>query len=301
MINKRLFTSLMFICIFLYPPNLYSQSSIELLNQILEKKSERNNARLQRDHEMNMMALDFKLRNQSNQLQYLYNRYQSKLNHFADINTSLKNFGLDYSEQLLNKLPDENKVSTINEEIDFYSGSVIILDDLINQMRNAGTYINRGKSYANQVERDLAIEYFELYHNQKDQGIFEEYTEKILSQFASYDSGISREQRGYMYYGIQYTLLTETHFQKLIDQKKLVSSLIIAQKISELMEQKLTLQRKLLELRKESFQLSEIKSSVEDRKRKEAILDLQILMITSEIDSLDLEIKVLEIEKSKFD
>lgn len=301
MINKSLFTSLLLIAFFLYSPNLYSQSSIELLNQILEKKSERNDNRLQRDHEMNMMALDFKLRNQSNQLQYLYNRYQSKLNHFADINTSLNKFGLDFSEHLLNKLPEKNNVSTIDDEINFYSESITILDDLINQMRNAGTYINRGKSYANQVERDLAIEYFELYHNQTDLGLFEEYTEKILNQFTSYDSGVSREQRGYMYYGIQYTLLTETHYQKVKDQKKLVSSTIVMRKIVELMEQRSSLQSELIELRKERFLLSENESNIEDKRRKETIIDLQILVTTSKIDSIDLEIKKLEIEKSKFD
>lgn len=301
MIYKILFTSLLLITFFLYSPNLYSQSSIEILNQILENKFERNNNRLQRGHEMNMMALEFQLRNQSNQLQFLYNRYQSKLNHFANINTSLNNFGLDFSEQLLNKLPENNNVSTIDDEINFYSESITILDALINQMRSAVPYLYRGKSYANQVERDLAIEYYELYHNQEDQGLIEEFTEIILNQFASYDIGISREQRGYMYYGIQYTLLTETHYQKVNDQKNQISSLIIMRKILELMDQRSALQRELIELRKESLHLLEDESNTEDKKRKETILNLEILVTTSKIDSLDLEIKRLEIEKSKFD
>lgn len=281
--------------IIICPTLSYSQSNVDLLEDILDRQRETQNQISQRDHAENMISRSLKARNQILLDNMVFKQYSTKLETIETINSNLNKFNLDVSDYILSELEDIYENSSGNSNQVYLSKSISFLNQVTEHLWSVLTYLNKGRIYTDLIDDKYEIEYYETYQSDSSEASIDDYSRSFFDEHITLSPDIPEERVQYYFYGIKATLLSSEHYND-------VKQRDVTKNILKLQRERSDLDSQFLEVTKEEINLpvekGELKASDPNTFEKlEGLINLRKLGIESSINKIENEILHLEFER----
>jgi hypothetical protein len=284
----RKLSFLLFLLMVCSPLVCFPQSGIDLLQKILERQSQEQIRIDQRQHDENMATIRARSRSEILSENIAFQRYENKLKHFAEVNSSLNKFNLDLSNFVITQLDEISQSTSSNISKEYFDKSTSFLEDVIDFSLKIGTYLNRGRIHAALIDHKYQIEYYETSNTVSIESDFNNYSSNFFNEHVSTGSDIPPEMLNYYYYGIKSTLLSSENYSKAKDRENLREQAILLREQSELMQQLEEVMRKELNLLENESELK--KNNPERYKMMELLIRLEKLELEQKIREIDLKL-----------
>lgn len=294
-LHKCVMVKICLTIIFICPTLGFSQSSVDLLEDILERQRETQNQISQREHIDNMISRNLKSRNQILSDNMAFKQYSAKLEAIETINSNLNKFNLDVSEYIISELEDISENSSgISNQV-YLSKSISFLSQINDHLWGVLTYLNKGRIHTGLIDDKHQIEYYETFQNNSLNASIDDYSRNFFDEYVTVSPDIPEEMVQYYFHGIKTVLLSPEHYDDVKQRGIMKDILKLQRERNELNSQLLEVTKEEINLRVEKGELKE--SDPNAYAKLEGLIKLRKLGIENSINKIENEILHLEFER----